>query len=58
MIKRVLVAERILLNTLGFELNVVHPLELCRMKLKELRGKSTQEHRCAACSPDILYPDE
>lgn len=41
--KQVLLAERILLNTLGFELNVAHPLMVCGAKLKDLRAYATDE---------------
>jgi hypothetical protein len=46
-LKQVLVSERILLNTLGFELNVAHPLLVCGTKLKDLRGYATDENNKA-----------
>lgn len=47
--KSVLLAERIILNTLGFELNVAHPLMVCGAKVKDLRGKWCCVFLC--CSP-------
>lgn len=45
--KKVLLCERILLNTLAFELNVAHPLLVCGNKLKELRGYASDENNKA-----------
>lgn len=46
-LKQVLMSERILLSTLGFELNVAHPLMVCGSKLKDLRGYATDENNKA-----------
>ena len=35
MINRVLLAERILLQTLGFDLQLVHPYKICLDKIKD-----------------------
>jgi hypothetical protein len=41
MSNRVLLAERILLQTLGFDLQLVHPYKICLDKIKDtLRCKS------------------
>lgn len=41
MSNRVLLAERILLQTLGFDLQLIHPYKICLDKIKDtLRCKS------------------
>lgn len=38
--KEIVLKERILLNTLNFDLTVVHPYEFCQKKVKEVKSES------------------